>query len=75
MNFAISVTAGCDCEPRPMRRCVENIGVFISDDPVAVDAACWDAVAAKGKKFKGAEQLAYAEKIGLGSRDYELIRI
>ena len=75
MNFAISVTAGCDCEPRPMRRCVENIGIFISDDPVAIDAACWDAVAAKGKKFKGAEQLAYAEKIGLGSRKYELIRI
>ena len=73
MNFAVSVTAGCDCEPRPMLRCVENLGVFISSDPVAVDAACWDAAAEKGKKFRGAEQLAYAEKIGLGSRKYELI--
>ena len=75
MNFAVSVTPGCDCEPRPMRKCVENIGIFISTDPVAVDSACWDAVAAKGRKFRGAEQLAYAEKIGLGSRKYELITL
>ena len=75
LNFAISITPGCDCEPRPMHACVENIGLFISSDPVAVDSACWDAAAAKGKKFRGSEQLAYAEKIGLGSRKYELIRI
>ena len=75
MNFAISVTPGCDCEPRPMRQCVDNIGIFISDDPVAVDSACWDAVAARGKKFRGAEQLDYAVKIGLGSRQYELITL
>ena len=73
MNFAVSVTPGCDCEPRPMHRCVKNIGVFISSDPVSIDAACWDAVAVRGKKFRGAEQLIYAEKIGLGSRNYELI--
>ena len=58
-----------------MRQCVENIGIFISSDPVAIDTACWDAVAAKGKKFRGAEQLSYAEKIGLGSREYELIAL
>ena len=74
MNFAVSVTPGCDCEPRPMRKCVENIGIFISSDPVAADSACWDAVAEKGRKFRGAEQLIYAEKIGLGSRKYELVR-
>ena len=28
-----------------------------------------------GKKFKGGEQLVYAEKIGIGSRKYELIEI
>ena len=49
--------------------------VFASTDPVAIDAACYDAVAKAGKKFKGAEQLDYAEKIGLGSRDYELIEL
>lgn len=75
LTFATSVTPGCDCEPRPMRPCVDNIGIFVSADPVAIDTACYDAVAAAGKKFKGVEQLSYAEKIGLGSRQYELIKI
>lgn len=75
INFAVNVTNGCDCEPRPMRAAVKDIGIFASLDPVAVDAACYDAVAKAGKKFKGAEQLDYAEKIGLGSRDYELIEL
>ena len=75
MNFALNITRGCDCEPLPMRTCVENIGIFASLDPVAVDRACHDAAAAKGKKFAGAEQLAYAEKIGLGSNKYEIIEL
>jgi len=57
-----------------MMTCTHDIGVFASFDPVAIDAACWDAAAKAGKKFKGAEQLAYAEKIGLGSRKYNLIQ-
>lgn len=73
MNFACSITAGCDCEPRPMLRCTKDIGIFLSLDPVAVDQACLDAAASLGKKFKGTEQLLYGEKIGLGSTKYELI--
>ena len=75
ITFAVNITRGCDCEPRPMTTCVHDIGVFASLDPVAIDAACWDAAAKAGKKFKGAEQLAYAEKIGLGTRSYNLIRL
>jgi len=75
LNFAVSVTRGCDCEPRPMFPCVKDIGIFASTDPVAVDAACYDAVAKSGKKFKGSEQLAYAESLGLGSRKYNLIPV
>lgn len=75
ITFAMNITRGCDCEPRPMFNCTEDIGVFASVDPVAIDSACWDAVAAKGRKFKGAEQLIYADKIGLGSRSYNLIEI
>ena len=75
LNFAMSVTKGCDCEPLPMRACIEDIGIFASVDPVAVDQACLDAAEKAGRKFKGGEQLAYAEKIGLGSRKYELIEI
>ena len=73
VTFVVNVTPGCDCEPRPMRKCVPDIGVFASLDPVALDSACYDAVKSAGKRFKGHEQLEYAEKIGLGSREYELI--
>lgn len=75
LNFALNVTRGCDCEPLPMRTCIPDIGIFASTDPVAVDQACLDAATRAGKKFKGQEQLAYGEKIGLGSRKYELIEI
>ena len=75
MNFATNITAGCDCEPRPMLRCTADIGIFMSLDPVAIDQACLDAASAKGKKFKGSEQLLHGEKIGLGSTQYELITL
>ncbi len=75
ITYALNVTGGCDCEPRPMRAAVPDIGIFASLDPVAIDAACYDAVAKAGKKFKGAEQLDYAESIGLGSKTYELIEL
>lgn len=74
LNFAVNITAGCDCEPRPMFRCASDIGVFASTDPVAIDSACLKAVADAGKKFKGAAQLDYAESISLGSRNVHLIR-
>ena len=73
ISFAVNITRGCDCEPHPMPRCLKDIGVFASTDPVAIDQACWDAAAKCGKKFRGAEQLQYAERCGLGSRSYELI--
>ncbi len=75
MNFALNITRGCDCEPLPMKPCIHDIGVFASLDPVAIDRACWDAAEKHGKKFAGVEQLAYAEKIGLGKNSYELITL
>ena len=75
INFALNITRGCDCEPLPMKPCIHDIGVFASLDPVAIDRACWDAAAKTGKKFAGVEQLNYAEKIKLGSNDYELVTL
>ncbi len=75
INFAMNITKGCDCEPRKMKPLIEDIGVFVSTDPVALDQVCWDLSKEKGKKFKGVEQLAYAEKIGLGSQIYNLIKL
>ena len=75
ITFAVNVTPGCDCEPRRMSACVPDIGVFGSFDPVALDCACYDKVKAAGKSFRGRAQLDYAEKIGLGSCDYELVEL
>ena len=75
LTFAVDIAPGCDCEPRRMSPCVPDIGVFASLDPVALDAACYDAAAKRGKRFKGHEQLAYAEKLGIGSRDYTIVEI
>ena len=72
INFALNITAGCDCEPRPMRTVAPNIGIFASTDPVAIDAACYDAVKQTGKAFKGHEILEYAQHIGVGSTQYDL---
>lgn len=75
ITFALNVTKGCDCEPRPMKPCIADIGVFASLDPVSIDAACFDAVAARGTKFKGRSQLSYAAEIGLGEDSYNLITL
>ena len=74
INFAMNITKGCDCEPRKMRPLIEDFGIMVSTDPVALDKACWDLAKEKGKKFKGAEQFDYAEKVGLGSQNYVLIK-
>jgi len=75
ITFAVDIAPGCDCEPRRMTSCVPDIGVFASLDPVALDSACYDAVLKNGKRFKGHEQLAYAEKLGIGSCNYFLEEI
>jgi len=75
MNFGMNVTKGCDCEPKKMKPIIEDFGIFISTDPVAIDKACYDIAKQKGKAFKGSEQFLYAEKIGLGSTKYDLIEI
>ncbi|UKI34683.1 MAG: DUF362 domain-containing protein [Lentisphaeria bacterium] len=53
LNFALNITKGCDCEPHAMKPVLPDIGLFLSSDPVAVDAACWDAAARLGKSFRG----------------------
>ena len=75
LNFAVDITAGCDCEPRKMSSCTPDIGVFASLDPVAIDAACLDAAAKAGKVFKGRDILEYAASLGTGNRSYEIIEV
>jgi len=84
VNFAIKITKECDCLAKDDPRISPDVGIFASTDPVAIDKACLDSVnSACGKDiFKEAwperdwsKQLNYAEDIGIGRLDYELIKI
>jgi hypothetical protein len=83
-NFLMNITPACDCWNYNDAPVVGDIGILASRDIVAVDQASLDlADQAAGKEvFKEiypavdfSRQLEYAEKMGLGSRDYELISI
>ncbi|MBD3300647.1 MAG: DUF362 domain-containing protein [Candidatus Moranbacteria bacterium] len=73
LNFVMNITKGCDCEARSMKPLMDDIGIFISTDPVSIDQACFNVVKKRGKMFKGKSQLVYAQKIGLGERKYRLV--
>jgi len=63
---------------------MHDIGILASLDPVALDAACVDLVYAapdgasliqRIESRNGSHTLDHAEKIGLGSKSYELVKL
>lgn len=82
-NELKNITADCDCYDVVMKKEVPDIGFLASNDPVAIDQASFDLVnKAAGydlierlHKIDATAQLEYAQEIGLGSREYELIDI
>jgi uncharacterized Fe-S center protein len=78
ISFVFNITHGCDCEGHPMRPFLPDIGVLGSTDPVALDQASLDVIEKTvGKRVlkRGRHALEHAEKIGLGSRNYNLIAL
>lgn len=78
LNFVMNVTAGCDCEGRKMAPLIPDIGVFASTDPVAIDKACLDMIdKISGRTVfkRGREIFNFAERLGMGNREYELNQI
>lgn len=86
INVANNLSVDCDCcaEPEPIR--MLDIGIFASLDPVAVDRACIDAVYSSSDPGKthlierieernGTYLLKYAEELGLGRNEYELVMV
>lgn len=81
ITFVNHITKFCDCYPSQDKPLLDNLGVLASADPVALDQAGADLV---NKAYGGdfwrhifpdidwTAQLAYAEKLGLGKRQYEL---
>ena len=81
-----NLSVDCDCDSSPEDPCMKDIGILASTDPVALDQACIDLIwqskdvgrdhfIARVERQNGRHILPYAEEIGLGTRDYELINI
>ncbi len=84
INFLNYITKYCDCYGRKEEPLLPDIGILASSDPVAIDQASADMVNQKfGSDFfryifpeiDWEIQLTYAEKIALGRREYQLIKI
>lgn len=97
ISLAIDISPYCDCHSENDIPITPDVGMFASFDPVAIDAACVDAVNAMPPMagsvlekhgchhhdhFKDVSPntnwrsaLEHGEKIGIGSMDYELIKI
>lgn len=87
-NYLIDISPNCDCYDHNDPPIVEDTGFLASKDIVAIDQASLDLVNKAQGRIKGKNkfrtlypnidptvQIAYAEKIGLGSRKYQLIEV
>ena len=82
INVMKTITPECDCmgiEQEPM---MDDVGVLMGDDPVAIDKACLDLAeeksAGKFDKVNSIDksvQVEYACEKGLGSKEYELVKL
>ena len=89
INVMNNLSVDCDCNPNPAPPEMADIGILASTDPVALDKACLDLVfdfnSTQGNdaqplidrinELHGTHTVDYAEEIGLGSQEYNLIDI
>ena len=84
INVMNRLSVDCDCDGNPSEPDMHDIGILASFDPVALDQACVDLIygAEDGQCLinriesrNGLHTLEQAEKIGLGSREYQLVNI
>lgn len=81
-----NLSIDCDCNGNPAEPDMHDVGILASADPVALDQACVDIVyntnidesgtlIERIESRNGLHTLEQAEKIGLGSRTYNLVSI
>ena len=89
INVMNNMSVDCDCDGHPAKPELQDMGIMVSLDPVAVDQACLDMVfnyqgrpgddnkplIERINRQHGTYITDYAEQIGLGSKKYELISI
>lgn len=86
INVMMNMSVDCDCCAVAEDPCMKDIGILASTDPVAIDKACLDLVYASDdpgrdhlieriESRNGAYTIDVAEKMGIGSKEYELIEL
>ena len=86
INIMANMSVDCDCCAVAEDPCMKDIGILASLDPVAIDQACIDLVISSedpGKEHflervnsrNGVHTIEVAEKLGVGTREYELINV
>lgn len=86
INVMKNMSVDCDCCAVAEDPCMDDIGILISMDPIAIDQACIDLVYASNDKGRnhlieriesrhGIHTIEAASALGYGSREYELIEI
>ncbi len=86
INIMCNMSVDCDCCAKAKDPCMKDIGILASLDPVAIDQACIDLVYKSddpGKEHlierieskNGLYTIECSAKLGLGSREYELISV
>ncbi|MDE7094952.1 MAG: DUF362 domain-containing protein, partial [Anaeroplasmataceae bacterium] len=86
INMLVNLSVDCDCCAVAEDPCMQDIGMMISLDPLAIDQASIEMVyqskdrgrdhfVQRVERQKGLHTLEAGQKVGLGSREYELIVI
>ncbi|RLC46379.1 MAG: hypothetical protein DRH57_06170 [Candidatus Cloacimonadota bacterium] len=84
VNFLNNITNLCDCTPIHGIKEIPDIGILFSSDIVSIDKASLDLINESAgynlfqklhPKANVEKQLIYAEKLGLGCIEYEIIKV
>ena len=86
VNVMKNMSVDCDCCAVAEDPCMQDIGVLVSLDPIAIDQACLDLVYASDDPGKphlleriesrnGVHTIEAAAALGYGSRVYELVEV
>ena len=86
VNVMKNLSVDCDCCAVAEDPCMEDIGILVSLDPIAVDQACLDLIYSSNDKGRehfiervesrnGVHTIEAAAEMGFGSREYELVEV
>lgn len=83
INILTRISKDCDCMGHTFEKIVPDVGILISRDPVALDAASLNLVEKQAAKtitqlaydIPSRVQLDYARELGFGNVDYDLITV